>query len=376
MAATSDAPAPGRVAGPARPPRAVGVGVYDRYESLTEVKAYYGVLAIYALARLADRYQDRGLLARVERILARFPDEVDHPPYNFASYRIGGCATAYEAARGRATGRHDLLAEYAEEMMTAPRDARGILEHIAPPRGRIWIDVAMAAAPFLLYAGRALDRPEYVDEAVHQAVALHDALLDTATGLLHQCEGFLGAGVRSTDHWGRGNGWGHLALAELAAGLSEDHPGHADVVARFVALSARLLPYQSRRGLWRQELPDPGSWEESSGTGLITYSLGRGIEAGVLDPQTYGPAVRRGIAGLGGYAVNPDWSTENSCPGTLCPGDGTARAYVELREPHRDEVHSFAAIILAMSVAPVVGVESVALRAARQTTTYLEAADR
>lgn len=358
-----------------RTPFDTAIGVYDHYESIDEVKAYYGVLSIYGLARLGVRYGDEATLRRVEGILDRFPDQVEHPPYNFPSYAIGGNALAYMVSRGRRPRRAVEVAEYAAEMMNAARDDRRILELPRPPRGRIWIDVATAASPFLLFAGAALNRPAWVGEAVHQSVAMYDVLRDPETGLLHQCEGFIAPGVRSTDHWGRGQGWGIVGLAELAVGLPSDHPRRDDVTSRFQELSEALLPYQSDRGYWRQEVCDPTAWEELSGTGLIAYSIGLGIEAGLLPRERFAGAVRRAIEGIARYGVNPDLSTENSCPGTLCPGDGpekgTPAAYLA-REPYRDEVHSFAPVILAMSVAPVVGVEQVTLREAPQTTTYLE----
>lgn len=357
-----------------RTPSATAIGVYDHYEAIDEVKAYYGVLAIYGLARLGFRHQDDAVLGRVERILARFPDQIDHPRYNFPSYAVGGNALAYMVSSGRLQHRAADVSEYAEEMMTAARDGRGILELPNSPGGRIWIDVATAASPFLLFAGTALGRPAWIDEAVHQSVAMYDALLDDDTGLLHQCEGFIAPGVRSSDHWGRGQGWGILGLAELAAGLPVDHPRRPDVIARLRELSETLLPYQSGRGYWRQEVNEPTAWEELSGTGLIAYSLGLSIEAGILSPDRFAEPVRRAIEGIARHGVNPDFSTENSCPGTLCPGEGsekgTPAAYIA-RKPYRDEVHSFAPVILAMSVAPVVGVGQVTLRDAPQSTTYL-----
>lgn len=52
-------------------PLATAVGLYDHYESIAEVKHYYGVLAIYALARTAEAVGDEALWQRVERILRR-----------------------------------------------------------------------------------------------------------------------------------------------------------------------------------------------------------------------------------------------------------------------------------------------------------------
>ncbi|MFD6416272.1 glycoside hydrolase family 88 protein [Streptomyces sp. NPDC060194] len=352
----------------------MAVGLFRHYDATDEVKAYYGVLAVYALARAASEAGDDTALDHAERVVRRFPDGVAHPPYNFPSYRIGGIAHAFLSARGRLADRAELLRHHAEEMMTATRDAKGILAMPGRP-DLVWIDVAMAAAPFLMYAGLALEEPRYVDEAVSQAVLMYDEFLDPATGLLHQCRGFVAEGVLSRDHWGRGNGWGLFALAELLGGLPAGHERRGEVVERFTALSRSLLPYRSARGLWRQEIPMAEAWEESSGTGLIVYGLGVGIRQGVLVGEEWRDAVADGVRGLARWCVNTDFSTENSCPGTLCPGEGeaagTPEAYVRLRAPFRDEPHGFAALILAMSVAPVAGVGSVRLRPSPQSETYL-----
>ncbi|MGC5170086.1 glycoside hydrolase family 88 protein [Microbacterium sp. DT81.1] len=362
-------------AAPAVAPAALSVGLFDHYQQLDEVKAYFGVLAIYALARLGDEQGDEHLLDRVESMLRRFPDEIEHPRYNFPSYRIGGIAQSFMISRGRMTDRRELLREYAEEMMSAPRDAKGILTLIDVPGDLIWIDVAMAATPFLLFAGQALGERRYIDEAVDQAVLMHDELLDAGTGLLHQCKNFVGPGIRSEDHWSRGNGWGYFALAELVRGLAQDDPRRPEVERRFIAMSEALLPHQSARGLWRQEIPLPSAWEESSGTGLILYGIGAGLRSGVLSGSRWTTALERGLRGLAETCVNADHSIENSCPGTLCPGSGdqkgTVQAYLTNALPYRDEPHGCAPVMLALTMANAAGVSALRLRAHPQSGPFL-----
>ncbi|GAA5039157.1 unsaturated rhamnogalacturonyl hydrolase [Thermocatellispora tengchongensis] len=352
-------------------PLDVAYGLYDHYASLAEVKHYYGLLAIYALARAAQAGEDEASTRRCEAILSRFPDEITHPVYNFPNYTIGGIPQAFLVAEGRMPHRIGVVREYAEEMLTAPRDPAGIMKHPCDRDAeKIWIDTAMAVSPYLLYAGLALRDERYLAEAVCQAVRLHDELLDPEYGLLHQCRGFVAPGAYSRDHWSRGNGWGYFALAELARGLPPESAHRAEVTKRFTGLSAALLPHQSRRGLWRQEIPQPLSYEESSGTGLILYGIGVGIRHGLLDPATYAPAFRRGVEGLARVCVNDDFSTERSCPGTLCPGEGdekgTVAAYMTLCLPYRDEPHGCGPLMLAMVEAHLAGIADVSLRAAAE----------
>lgn len=356
-------------------PLDVAVGLYDHYESIEQVRHYYGLLAIYGLARAADAGGDDELWARCEKIIRRFPDEIDHPRYNFPSYTIGGIPQAYLLANGRTPDRAELVREYAEEMMTAPRDPKGIVTRPHEPgTDRIWIDAAMATTLYLLHSGQALGEQRYVDEAVHQAVSHYDEFLDPSCGLLHQCKNFIAPGVYSQDHWGRGNGWGYIALTDLVDGLPADSPHRAGVVERFRALSDALLPHQSDRGLWRQEIPHDHSYEEASGTGLVLYGIGVGLRTGVLDEERFGEPFRRGIEGLTSICVNPDCSTEFSCPGCLAPGDGaergTVKAYMTLRLPYRDEPHSFGPLILALTEAHRLGVTDVTLRPAPWSTLH------
>ena len=104
--------------------------------------------------------------------------------------------------------------------------------------------------------------------------------------------------------------------------------------------------------MWRQEIPLDLSYEETSGTGLILYGLGAGLRTGLLDEATFRPAFERGIRGLVDVAINPDFSTNNSCSPCLCPGEGdekgTVRAYVTLRLPSRNEHHGFGPIMYAL----------------------------
>ncbi|MBB3125411.1 unsaturated rhamnogalacturonyl hydrolase [Paenibacillus rhizosphaerae] len=340
---------------------AVSEKLFDTYESLEEVKHYYGLLAIYALVRCSQLGDNAKLQERCRKILNRFPDEIEHPHYNFPSYRIGGLAKAFALMTGLMPGIEAQVREYAEELLTAPRDRKGIVK--MPGSGDadlIWIDAAMAVTPYLLFAGVSLNDQRYIDEAAKQTFLMIDEFIDPSNVLLHQCKNFLGPGLYSEDHWSRGNGWGYLALTELVQYLPQESPHRGKAEDYFKDLSNALLPYQSKRGLWRQEIPFEYSYEESSGTALILYGYGVGLRLGLLDKDIYRAPFQKGIHGLYQYGVNPDYSTELSCPGNLCPGEGDERgkvkAYVTLPLPYRNEHHSFGPFILAFTEAYAHGI--------------------
>ncbi|WP_168735503.1 glycoside hydrolase family 88 protein [Cohnella fermenti] len=327
--------------------------LYEHYEHIQEVKHYYGLLAIYALLQTAEEKRDPILLDKAKSILSRFPDRIAHPAYNFPSYRIGGNPKAYALMQDYMPEAEAQVREYAEEMLTAPRDRQGIMSMpSAPEKELIWIDVATAVTPYLLFAGLALGDQRYIDEAANQTFLMYETFLDPGNGLLHQSKNFAAPGKFSEDHWGRGNGWGYFPLAELVRHLPGDSIHRPRAERYFKALSAALLPHQSERGLWRQEIPLEYSYEETSGTGLILYGMGVGLRTGLLDRDTYFPVFRKGVLGLNELSINEDFSTELSCPGCLCPGEGaekgTVKAYVTLKLPYRDEPHSFGPLMLAL----------------------------
>ena len=334
-------------------PLKISQKLYEHYESKETVKHYYGLLAIYGLVQTIELAEDESLTQRCNEILSRFPDGIDHPSYNFPSYKIGGIAKAYAFMKGFVPEAESQVKAYADEIMKAPRDSNGIVCHPCDPKaGLIWIDVAMAVTPYLLFAGIALKEQSYIDEAAKQAFLMYEAFLDTDNGLLHQAKNFMGPNTCSQDHWSRGNGWGYIALTELVQHLAKDSIHREKAERYFKALSKAILPYQSSRGLWRQEIPFEYSYEETSGTGLIIYGYGVGLRMGILEKEIYMPSFIKGVNGLNNVSINDDFSTERSCPGCLCPGEGeeagSVKAYVTLPLPYTDEHHSFGPLMLSM----------------------------
>lgn len=331
--------------------------LFERLESKTnQVKHYYGLLAIYALILTAESNDDRELIDKCRFLLNKFPDEIVHGDgykYNFPVYRMGGTPKSYMLYKGYMPEVAEQVRECAEEMMTVPRDPKGIVKRPHDQeKNLIWVDAVLPVTPYLLYAGLALNEQRYVDEATKQCVMMYEEFIDPENGLLHQCKNFVGPGKYSEDHWSRGNGWMLLALADLVLHLPKSSPYRERVENYFKGLCRSVLPYQSRRGLWRQEIPFLYSYEESSGTALILYGYGIGIRTGLLDRDTYYPAFEKGIRGLNRICINEDFSTENCCPICCCPGlgdeKGTLLAYITLRMPAKDELHGFGPVMLAM----------------------------
>jgi len=338
--------------------RELAFSVYRHYlEVYPQAKHYYGCVANYGLVQLAELYgADSEAEALCKTVLARFPEQIDHPHYNFQSYRVGGIAKARAVWRGISPD-EDQIREYAEELMTCPHTRSGLVAHPNPNYvDRTWIDIATAATPFLLFAGLHFGNSIWVDDAVKQTLGMYDLFMDTRCGLLHQCVNFRGEGIISDDHWSRGNGWGIFPLSVLCEFLPEDHPELPRCREYLQKHCAALLPHQSENGFWRQEItvtqlhgvPSP---EESSGTALILAAMATGIRLGILDETVYRSVLEKGLRGLCRFAISADDATHLSCPGCLHPMDGSMFGYLAhmVRKPaYPDEPHGAGPIIIAL----------------------------
>ncbi len=328
--------------------------LFERYESLYQIQKYYGLFALYGLAHTAIESKESELLDKCIHLLGLYPDNFDHPKYNFDAYEVGGNGKVFLAYKGYFNEQHEKIRLYAEKTMNAPADSNGILCYPkGPHREKVFIDVVTAVTPFMLYAGLTLKEDKYIDFAAEQCFKMYEILLDRTCGLLHQAKGFMSdPELISHDHWGRGNGWGYLGLTELVVALPENSKHRKKAEKYYTDLSKAFIKYQTEKGLWRQELTRDYSWEESSGTGIIAYGLGVGLRTGLLDEETYKEPFERAINGIINYFINEDFSTNMGCYGCLCPGEGdekgTIKSYLTEVYPYRDEPHSFGALMLAL----------------------------
>lgn len=185
------------------------------------------------------------------------------------------------------TGSKEHLAQglgFADAQWEAPLD-NGLTDQT-----RWWIDDLYMVGMLQIQAYRATGNPEYADRAARQLAAYLPELQRDNGLFFHSPD--------APVFWGRGNGWVAVAMAEVLASLPETHPLREDIVARFQAMMAALLPLQGPDGLWRQVLDQPDFWPETSATAMFAYSMALGIEAGLLDERRYTGPMRRAWTGL------------------------------------------------------------------------------
>lgn len=331
--------------------------------------SYPGLLTLWAAAQAAHYSGDHEWIEQICSYLKKYPFEFEEPGtyfrYNFENYRAGGIGKGWMMMNGYFEDHKDVLREFSEKTINGPHSHDGILCGINDAnKVRIWIDVVTAVTPFMLYSGLVLDEPRYMDYAVDQCFKMYDVFMDKSNGLLHQGRGFMEDPEQvSEDHWSRGNGWGIIGLTEIVKHLPKDHKDYNEAVERFKAHCAALIKYQDCRGLWRHEIPEKLSWEESSGTAIILYGIGAGIRLGILDKETYMPVFKKGIDGLVGNCINSDYSVERCCRGCLCPLFDGKRGHIEGFlagvYPKKDDAHAFAPIIMAMYEAEMNGIQNI-----------------
>lgn len=346
-------------------PLTIALRAFDKHVETHPLGHYTGIVTLHGLARLGlalrEREGDETVLRRARAHFGPFVRGEETFRCNFPNYRVGGNGAAFLWWQGELPEAEEgTFAPYVDELLhQAVRDRNGVYCHPNDPAAeKIWIDLAFAVSPFLLFCGLKLGRADCLDEAWAQTRKLVTSLLDPASGLVNQALNFRGAGHRTGDHWSRGNGWAILALTELAQYFPENHPERAAVVATYRDLVEACLRVQDgASGLWHQEMTAPESYLETSGSGLILYALGAGLECGVLEGARHREAFERGLRGLLSY-IALDGSVHHTCVGCLSPGDGSREAYI--RHPHKlNDPHAFGPLVLACGQAVRLGLREI-----------------
>ncbi len=332
----------------------------DKHLASHPLNHYAGILSLHGLIRLAQIKKSAKFAKAAKELLRPFySGEVKSVGGVYSKmYCCGGNASAWLAQVGYAPEILAVLVSHADELMSShPRDKHGIFGTLKAPE-KIWIDSAFAVCPFLVFTGNMTGEKKYYDEACLQMLEMDKLLRNKKTGLYQQSLNFAGPGKLSEDHWSRGNGWGALALAEMIAEMPKAHPKYAAIKKTYLELMEAIVRYQDEKGMWHQEMSEKESYVETSGTGLMLYAIGRGLETGIL-PQTYTESFLKGIKGCASY-IAVDGSVFNTCTGCLCPGDGSKAAYMEKAHKMNDE-HAFGPMVLAFGQAALLGIKTIEL---------------
>ena len=165
-----------------------------------------------------------------------------------------------------------------------------------------WCDSLFMAPPTWLRLYEATGDRRYLDYANEHWWKTYDHLFDKGENLYFRDSTYFTKKEANGKKifWSRGNGWVVAGLAEMLQVLPADHPDRPRYEKLFRDMAARLLKLQGEDGLWRTSLLDPENFPapETSGTGFNTFAFAWGVNVGLLDRATFGPATLKGWAGL------------------------------------------------------------------------------
>ncbi len=333
----------------------LGEAVLQKGMEKTDLGTYQGSLLLQGMTELAMVNPDKAMLDSIVSIYEKFGSNEIEGRGSFISYKAGGNGAAYLKYKNATTALDSQVVEAANRMYTTQkRSTEGVItaNWAAEETDQVFIDMAFAVTPFMLYAGLSEQNNDYIDLAVFETFELFKILRDNKTNLLHQARGFNGLGSISEDNWSRGNGWGALALATLVRDLPESHRQREEVEAVAKEFFNAVIDHQNEAGLWHQEMTDINSYTETSGSGLLLYGLGIMLEKGLLDKQ-YQDNFLKGISSLTGY-VATDGSVSHACYSCLSPRKGTKDDYSNHPWIFNDS-HAFGPVVLAFAQAAKMG---------------------
>jgi unsaturated rhamnogalacturonyl hydrolase len=218
-------------------------------------------------------------------------------------------------ARYRAT--IDVIADYISHKQMRLPD--GTLARARPQPVSLWIDDAYMSIPFLAQMGKLTGDRAYYDDGARQVIQMAQRLQDPATGLYDHAWYENTGSYDPKFFWGRGDGWGVMAAAELLSVLPEDHPQRARVLEIFRRGVRGAAETQSGNGLWHQLLDKTDSYLETSASAMFTFAIARGVNRGWLSP-VYAPVAQAGWQALS-KRVLPDGRIEGICVSTTAAYD-------------------------------------------------------
>ena len=193
----------------------------------------------------------------------------------------------------------DLLVK---QMKQHPRTLEGGYWHKLRYPHQIWLDGLYMCSPFLAQYGAEFDRPEWIDEAVHQFTICHKRTHDARTGLYHHAWDESKSqrwANKETGHspnfWGRSIGWFFMAMVDVLDFIPEQHEGRERIIGYIRGLAASLPKYQDADGLWYQVIDQPereGNYPEASVTTQCMYAYAKAVNKGYIDPAYRSIAIK------------------------------------------------------------------------------------
>lgn len=230
-----------------------------------------------------------------------------------------------------------------QKYLKIPRAPNGGVTHLRRFR-ELWDDTIFMVGIYLLEMYLLTDDEKYLDELLLQVQAHREKLQVPAWGLwVHGWDGddqrhcrlcsqqdwSDNPGNRSTEIWGRGNGWVVVTLTQVLESVPNTHPKWPTFAGYLQEMLVHLPELQdTATGHWFQLPVYPhaaGNYIESSCTAMFAYGIAGALRLGIVEGEAYRRCVERAYAGLRRHSMEqqrggPWLGTLNVCQGT-CIGD-------------------------------------------------------
>jgi unsaturated rhamnogalacturonyl hydrolase len=160
----------------------------------------------------------------------------------------------------------------------APRSDDGALYHVVN-KPEIWVDSFYMAPPFLAVSGQ-------YDHAVRQIEGYRNRLWNPQAKLFsHIWDEGAKAFVRQA-HWGVGNGWAAAGMVRVLAALPDSMQEEKSAITGYVkeAIDGCLV-HMREDGLFHDVMDDKNTFVETNAAQMLSYSIYRAVDLGVLDEK-------------------------------------------------------------------------------------------
>lgn len=157
-----------------------------------------------------------------------------------------------------------------------------------------WCDSLFMAPPVWAKLSTVTGDPKYRNWMYEEYREVTDLLFDSEENLYFRDTRFITQRHNGTKiFWARGNGWVFGGLTELIPELPKDSEQYHYFVDIYRKMAKRIAELQTPNGHWAMSLLEADTYPtpETSGTGFYCFGLAWGINAGILDRETYEPVV-------------------------------------------------------------------------------------
>jgi len=188
---------------------------------------------------------------------------------------------------------HKAMLVLIDQLNTQPRTVDGGFWHKKVYTNQMWLDGIYMASPFMAQYGYEARAPRWTAEAIKQISLCHKHTYDTKTGLYyHACDVSKKAdwAEMTTGHspnfWGRSIGWYYMAMVDALDYIPVGMQGRDSIVTWVKDLTATLIKYQDKNGLWSQIIDQPGykdNYEEASVSSQCMYAMAKAVNRGYVD---------------------------------------------------------------------------------------------